>query len=296
MNKISNKDERQDLFVYQIFYNSDSEKNLAEGFLPLDNTSNERPDWFEFWPIRKFFTQSVLNENAFYGFFSPRLTEKTGIEHSHIQALVSDAKKDIDVLLFPNRWDHLAYFRNVFEHGDAAHPGLMKQTDCFLKDIGVEVDLHGLVSHSGNAVFSNNVVAKPIYWRAWLQLANKFFDYAETDLSENAHLIRSDTVYGKHGILQVSMKVFIMERLSAIVMAQNDFRIGTLDTSVSAALSDLFFDDISARRILQVCDSLKRDFSVTKDEKFLDIFYQLRDLAPKGKRFQFLSRKEPALR
>jgi hypothetical protein len=38
--------------VFQIFYDDRSRRSLDGGFIPLDNTRNERPDWFEFWVIR----------------------------------------------------------------------------------------------------------------------------------------------------------------------------------------------------------------------------------------------------
>ena len=40
--------------IYQIFYNESTQKSNDPGFLPLDNLSNERPDWSEYWPIRRF--------------------------------------------------------------------------------------------------------------------------------------------------------------------------------------------------------------------------------------------------
>ena len=67
------------IFIHQIFYNAYTEKSLDQGFIPLDNSDNVRPDWREYWPIRKYLINNELNENDLYGFFSPKFKEKTGL-------------------------------------------------------------------------------------------------------------------------------------------------------------------------------------------------------------------------
>ena len=63
--------------LYQIYFDEISRKNLDPGFLPLDNSKNERPDWREYWPIRQFLIKESLNENALYGFLSHKFFQKT---------------------------------------------------------------------------------------------------------------------------------------------------------------------------------------------------------------------------
>ena len=40
--------------VYQILNHYTPREELDPGFLVLDNSANERPDWYEYWPMRKF--------------------------------------------------------------------------------------------------------------------------------------------------------------------------------------------------------------------------------------------------
>ena len=42
------------IHLYQIVYSSQTRAAVAAGFEVLDNLSNERPDWFEYWPMRRF--------------------------------------------------------------------------------------------------------------------------------------------------------------------------------------------------------------------------------------------------
>ena len=54
--------------LYQIYYNEETRASLDSGFIPLDNTTNLRPDWGEFFVIRHFLRNNPLNEDEKYGF------------------------------------------------------------------------------------------------------------------------------------------------------------------------------------------------------------------------------------
>ena len=275
------------IFLYQIFYDLPTKASLERGYRPLDNTGNERPDWYELWPIRKFLLSNKLDPDAWYGFFSPRFNEKTGVEYHHVHQFVSHFQDQADVTFFPRAWDHVAYFRNVFVHGELEHPGLIEMTQRFLADIEININLQELVTHSTNAVYSNNVVAKPKYWNAWLNLANSFYEYVEDGKNKNALAIQNETRYGAR---QAPMRAFIQERLAAILTQTEKYRIATLDTSTSAAISDLFHADVRARRLLQVCDLLKQDFTRTFDKSYLALYEQIRGLIAHGPRMKHLQK------
>ena len=76
----------QALHIYQILTPYVSRQELDAGFEVLDNSANERPDWFEYWPIRGYLLKQTLDENAFYGFLSPRFKLKTGLTAAELQA------------------------------------------------------------------------------------------------------------------------------------------------------------------------------------------------------------------
>ena len=46
---------KRKIFIYQIYYSKETRSKLDPGFIPLDNTENQRPDWREFWCIKSFF-------------------------------------------------------------------------------------------------------------------------------------------------------------------------------------------------------------------------------------------------
>ena len=74
--------------AFQIFYNEKSRALLDPDFEPLDNLKNERPDWYEYWPIRNYLMQNRLDESAYYGFLSPNFYEKTRLAGSQVKEQV----------------------------------------------------------------------------------------------------------------------------------------------------------------------------------------------------------------
>src|SRR5471030_756581 len=98
---------KQQLFIYQIYYDESSRRMLDTGFIPLDNTSNERPDWFEFWVIRRFLLNTPLQEGAWYGFFSPKFRIKTGLDSNQVLGFFEHFAAHTDVALFSPRWDQV---------------------------------------------------------------------------------------------------------------------------------------------------------------------------------------------
>ena len=113
-----------EIFLHQIYYDEATKRDLLPGFIPLDNTSNDRPDWFEFWVILNFLRNNTLQENAWYGFVSPKFTHKTGLDANAVVRKITSEGDNADVLLCTVAWDQVAYFLNPWEQGEVVHPGI----------------------------------------------------------------------------------------------------------------------------------------------------------------------------
>src|ERR1700731_2023105 len=90
------------MHIYQILNHYTSRQELDPDFGVLDNSANERPDWFEYWPIRRFLLSEALDENAFYGFLSPKFKLKTGLDSGAVREFIrvaDDADDAVDVIL-----------------------------------------------------------------------------------------------------------------------------------------------------------------------------------------------------
>lgn len=202
--------------IWQIVYSAASRKICDPGFQQLDNLRNERPDWYEYWPIRGFLNSHELDEDAFYGFLSPKFGEKTGLASPTVFEFIQNNHKGRDVFLFSHYFEQLAFFRNVFEQAEANHPGLTELTVQFLSRCGLDANLSGMISCSKNAVFSNYLVARPSFWRTWFSITEKLFRMAEDP---------GDALYGKLNATapyqsDAQYKVFILERIAPYLLAK----------------------------------------------------------------------------
>ena len=145
--------------IYQILNHYTPREALDPGFLVLDNCANERPDWYEYWPIRKFLLGGNLDESAYYGFLSPKFRHKTNLAAADVNAFLDGADPATDVFLFSPSIHNSAYFLNVFEHGESQHPGLQRVAQELFERIDASSRLDDLVSDSRNTVPSINVIS-----------------------------------------------------------------------------------------------------------------------------------------
>lgn len=204
------------IYLHQIAYSDATWAQVTNGMVPLDNRSNPRPDWQEYWPIRQFLLNETLDEQAYYGFFSPRFPEKTGLDGHRIRQFMSGMTVDHDLAIFSPQPDFGACFVNVYEQNDFLDPGFMTVSQAFLQHIGYDVDLPNLLMDSRHIVFSNFLVARPIFWRAWLDLCEKLYQFCEKGLdSELRQKLLEPTNY-KDG---VPRKVFVLERMACLMLA-----------------------------------------------------------------------------
>ncbi len=188
--------------------------------------ANERPDWCEYWPIRKFFGETPLDPNRFYGFLSPRFGEKTGLTSKQVSELVKSAPENLHVLNLSPFSDHASLFWNVFEQAEAHHHGFMSASDQFAGAIGLNVMPSAIVNTSRDTIFCNYFLAKPAFWSQWLQIANTVFDIIESNQSSFAKVLSGETNY-KNSF--APMKVFLIERIASYLLATDrQWRVASL--------------------------------------------------------------------
>ena len=258
------------LHIYQILNYYTTRQELDRGFLVLDNSSNERPDWFEYWPIRKFLLNEALDENAFYGFLSPKFRHKTNLTAAQVREFLGRSPAATDVFLFSPSIHNSAYFLNVFEHGDSEHPGLARVAAQLFERIDPTIKLDDLVSDSRNTVHSNYFVAKPRFWRAWLAISERMFEIAETPDDPLGAQLRAPTSY--RGTETVHMKIFVMERVATWILLR--------DRSFAACARDPFAarSRIYKLPVALVCDALKIAYADEGRGQYKDVFLMVRNL------------------
>jgi predicted O-linked N-acetylglucosamine transferase (SPINDLY family) len=209
--------------LYTIVYSPESLKQLEPGFNTLDHMKNDRSDWREYWPVRNYLLRMELDENALYGFFSPKFRSKTGLSHADVLSFMGD--RSADVYTFSPQPDMGSFFLNVFEQNDVFDPGFKALSQELFNNIGYSVDLNTLVMDSRHVVFSNFIVANRRFWMAWLDLCEKIFSLCEAAETELARKLNEPTSYQG-----VPRKVFMVERIASLLLKTGHWQIRPYNT------------------------------------------------------------------
>ena len=96
--------------IYQIAYSDRTFSEVPPGFDVLDARIENRHDWREYSPIRAFLLRNAMDDNALYGFFSPRFTEKTGLSYRQVTDFVGSATDPATVFTFSPQPDMASFF------------------------------------------------------------------------------------------------------------------------------------------------------------------------------------------
>ncbi len=203
--------------IHQIYYSEATRAANDPGFVPMDNLANERPDWSEYWPIRRFLRNASLDEECGFGFLSPKFRQKTGLGADEVHRFV--AESNVDVVLFSPFFDQSAFFINVFEQATAQQAGLAQTLPHAMRLLAPGMQTGALVMSSLDSVFCNYFVAKPRFWKRWIEKCEILFDLAE----------RADTDLGRALDLRAAhisgpspAKVFVVERVASLLLATTD--------------------------------------------------------------------------
>ena len=258
--------------IHQIYYSEQTQHELDPGFIPLNNLANERPDWREYWPIRNYLLNNKLAEDDYYGFFSPKFGQKTNLSAEQVKDFINTCDDGTDVVIFSPWWDLQSFFSNLFEQGESAHPGFYNVAQTSLSEIGETIDLTTLLMDSRNSIFCNFFVAKPKFWKVWLDLNEKLFMVAEGRGSSNAkRLLNSDALYGNG---KVHFKVFVMERIASYILAtQSQWRTRTYNPyslfGYTPQLHDFLLECL-------LCDALKIAYSTSGFAQYKAVYFHVR--------------------
>jgi hypothetical protein len=259
----------QNHFIYQIFYNEASRLSNDRGFIQLDNSLNERPDWSEYWPIRNFFKNNMLDDNKYYGFFSPKFNQKTNLTSDDVFNFCNNSTTD--VVSFSPYFDQAAYALNIFEQATANHEGIREHISNIFKLLNTDINIFSIVMPASNTIFCNYFVAKPSFWHEWFYICEYLYAQAEnksSDLYEslNTLIIHSGKYY--------PVKVFAIERIASyIISIKSSYTIKSFN-SLSMPFSGAIIS--KNKDALVILNSLKEAFHISENQEYLVSFFKNR--------------------
>ena len=265
--------------IYQIGYDKDTiQKARESGFLLLDNTANERPDWYEYWPIRNFLLTHTLPPDTWLGFFSPKFTQKTTLKQADVTSAIQTfcEKGSPDVILFSPQADMGAFFLNVFEQAENFDPGFIDAMQQVFSELGLKIPLRSIIMDSRKIVFSNYFVAKSDFWKEWFAVTEAIFAIAENPTHPLSSLLNQSTSYKS----EAQRKAFTVERIASLLL--------TLQPKWKTAAANSFNFAWSVSKLRNypneafMSDALKIAFRETAHPQYIEAFDKLRDVLPLG--------------
>ncbi|MCB0187270.1 MAG: hypothetical protein KDE31_23545 [Caldilineaceae bacterium] len=262
--------------IRQIFYDAATREQLDSGFIPLDNSANERPDWYEFWVIKNYLERNALESDTWYGFLSPKFQDKTGMDSNVLLSFLDACETSgHDVFMAPAHWHDNVMFQNPYLQAEVGgHTGIVPLAQRFFDHAGLSIDIESSVAHSENFTFCNYVIAKPAYWRAWLRLAQIFFDVTEHDSSPLGADLRNNTSYMV--TRSAPIKTFIQERFPYIIVQQEKMKSRSPGPGlIPALIAQRGAIDINTLSLLDSCNLMKIFYSQTDCQDYLQAFQVL---------------------
>ena len=262
------------IHLYQIYYDKVSKGQLDPAFTPLDNSASYRPDWFEYWPIRRILAANTFADEDYLGIFSPRFSDKTGFTGAMVRDVV--AKSGAEVIAFSSNFVEMALHQSTFSHGERSHPGLLDVSQELFAAIDLPIDVRNLWADQTRSIFANYFVAKHRFWKIWFSYAEKIFDICE---KQNTPLAARLTELTPHrGVRdQYQMKVFIMERLvnalleSLNINAASNFNFPYQRDLYTAEWKSIGQSSVDFDTFL-LFDALKGAFIKTRQPQYLNVF------------------------
>ena len=205
----------QNIFVHTIIYDENTLSSVPSGHIVLDNSAGTS-ELFEAPVIAQALIEKKFPENAWVGFFSPKFEEKTGVNLDDITQCLSFKSASTEAFLLSSEFDQAVYWLNPWLQGDAMHPGLMKISKVLAQASGYSFNLETQVCNLSTSVYSNFLLAKPIFWREWLRVYNIYLDLC----LRNPELMNFKTTH--KGVL-LPIHTFVMERVPSMILNHSKF-------------------------------------------------------------------------
>jgi hypothetical protein len=257
-------------FIHQIFYDEATRLSNDRGFIQLDNSLNERPDWSEYWPIRNFLRNNTLDEGSYYGFLSPKFKEKTTLESQIVYDFCVNSSED--VISFSPYFDQAAFALNIFEQATANHDGIHQPIEDIFSYINKNIKVFEFVMPVSKTIFCNYFIAKPHFWYEWLYITEYLYKQAEDQLSILYAPLNSMI---RHSGKMYPVKVFIIERIASyIIQSKSSFTV----KSYNPLALPFSTSKVSAyREKLIILNSLKEAYFNSKNSEYQKLFYKYRN-------------------
>lgn len=193
---------------------ADSADHGDVGFMPLANP--EPGAWGDFAAIRRFFHTQAIDDEHWYAFVPRDFIAQTGLSAARLTELAQAEPGRDAYTFFPHTLDAAAHF-NLFLQGERELPGLAGAARAFLENVGLALDPDHFVPAWQSNVLNGFVLAKPVFWRTWFDLAERLYQLADQESGQLTEQLNRAAPASTGD--PISTKRLLGERLASLVLA-----------------------------------------------------------------------------
>lgn len=215
--------------TFMIFYDEASRAAVPAGFEALDNSCPRDRHLFEIEPVLDYLESHPVNDGDFYGFFSPRLFDKTGLSATQVLALATRLHANRDIHSLSPYPGHLARFINPVKQGEHCHPGLevrfLAMSEHLPEALATDARAYARSRIPNRyALMSHYFWASGRFWKDWAAVVRPLLAQASREPGLRA-LLDEDCPYAGGRNPPYQFKTFLLERLAGLLAWQQRSRV-----------------------------------------------------------------------
>jgi len=191
---------------------------------------------------------------------------KTGLEANDVRRFIADSEDEFDAYFVCPQPEIGAVFLNPVLGSEFTDPGALATVQKSLNKMGLNIDMRTQVMDASELVYSNYVIAKPQFWRQWLDRVNAI--YVQAEQGEDTQL-QSELVKPTHYGGNAQRKVFLVECLASVLFVHEKMKVKSIPIDNTKAAKGVMYPYFEAA---MVCDRLKTRFKQTGEPKYLEDF------------------------
>jgi hypothetical protein len=225
--------------------------------------------WGQYVAVRNYLLSSNIDEGTYYGFIDTDAFGATGIDVLYLQKWLMGHPGEDAYIFYPYDKDS-ACFLNPFEHGDYLYGDVMKIAHTYLAGIGLDLDVPSWPVTFKTTSDIHHIVATPSFWLTWFDLTEKLY--------EILHDPHAPLLHQFPGLSQNNNQcACLMNGIASLVLSLDQaLKIGRVE--YQSGLSELNKESALHRSYVLLND-LKEAYSVTREQQYLDQFFNLRNQA-----------------
>ena len=210
--------------LMQICFTKEQLDEVEVGFVPFDNTQNEKPELREYHNFKKIIKDEHDLGCDLWGAFGPRWREKMKYDGLEIREAIKN-NPGHDVYIFNHARVVNALTYNVWEQGEMWHKGITKVTKYALEKCRYDPRVVDLPM-TDLTCYCSYFVATREFWKKYIRFLDEIKYVLDNELDEeHEKLYKSSANYARDSSL--NLFVFIVERLFSTFLYLHDYKVYT---------------------------------------------------------------------